>query len=244
MHYSKLVISILPSAKFQHTLVDFPNTRTGAINFYNITFGQLLEKNESIVSLDAACLGVVKRFRNVAPPWRNRLLIILKPNDEHECVLSTVGSGFPLSSWPPNIPFLHNAARMGCAAIVGHLLDHYACFINTRQKKDQGTALCVAAYYGHLDVVETILQRNPDITMKNIFDETPLECAIAGQNFYNNPRTREKFYPQVRRADLKRSVPEKRLRLGTADTAETHPAWKTTNWAAIIARLRALASNP
>jgi hypothetical protein len=116
--------------------------------------------------------------------------------------------------------------------------------------KTRGTALCVAAYYGHLDVVETILQRNPDTTMKNKWGETPIDCAIAGHKKYNNPTTQEKFYPMLKRArDFQERgrvthVPDKRLRLGTPETAKTHPAWKPTNWDAIIARLGGRPSNP
>ena len=97
--------------------------------------------------------------------------------------------GLSLSSWPPSMPFLHAAARMGCAAIVERLISYYGCDINARQKKDEGTALHVAAYYGHGDVVELLLKHGSDRTARNKYNETALESAKSGQQAFG----REKF---------------------------------------------------
>jgi ankyrin repeat protein len=56
---------------------------------------------------------------------------------------------------------------MGCAAIVERLICHYGCDLNARQKGDKGTALHVAAYYGHGDVVELLLKHGADRTATN-----------------------------------------------------------------------------
>ena len=254
----------IPCAKYQRTVRRSPETTVSIMHLYNGDFTQLLVQNAKTVQLDRlfAWSGLVQRFGYVtrtvradtywAPARRIRRLVQLKPwqhsHDRVRCVESIAGPGLSLSSWPPSSPFLHNAARMGCAAIVGRLLDHYACFINARAQVDQGTALHVAAYYGHLDVVKTILQRNPDTTIKNKLGETSRESAIAGQTKYKDLKTREDFYPMVERAHRNKEdrtwIPDKKLRLGTEDTEKTHPLWKFTNWDAIIALLGGRPSNP
>jgi hypothetical protein len=75
---------------------------------------------------------------------------------------------------------------MGCAAIVERLICHYGCDINARQKKDQGTALHLAAYYGHGDVVEVLLKHGADRTATNKYKETALESAKSGQQDFES----------------------------------------------------------
>jgi hypothetical protein len=84
---------------------------------------------------------------------------------------------------------------MGCAAIVDRLICHYGCDINARQKKDQGTALHLAAYYGHGDVVEVLLKHGADRTATNKYKETALESAKSGQQDFG--RGKFEFFPKV-----------------------------------------------
>jgi hypothetical protein len=133
-----------------------------AIILYCGVFGELLKANADGQALDAAFQGHVDQSSGT----------------------SVVGPGLPLSSWPPMMPFLHAAARMGCAAIVERLICHYGCDINARQKKDEGTALHLAAYYGHGDVVELLLKHGSDRTATNKYKETALESAKSGQQAF------------------------------------------------------------
>ena len=59
---------------------------------------------------------------------------------------------------------------------------HYGCDVNY-QRLDKRTALHLAAYYGHADVVTTLLDSGliSDLNLKNKEGETALDCAKAGQ---------------------------------------------------------------
>jgi hypothetical protein len=131
---------------------------------YNGVFSELLKANADGQALDAAFQGHVDRSSGT----------------------SVVGPGLPLSSWPPMMPFLHAAARMGSAAIVERLILHYGCDLNARQKRDNGTALHLAAYYGHGDVVELLLTHGSDRTATNKYKETALESAKSGQQDFES----------------------------------------------------------
>jgi hypothetical protein len=218
---------------------------------YNGDFTDLLMINAQPGDLDEKfeISKIVKRFgketkqanrndRSFTPARRIRHLVTLtKLHQKIPCVDSIVGPGLSLSSWPPKCSFLHTAARMGCAAIVKHLLEHYACCINATTQGDQGTALHIAAYYGHLDVVQIILDRHADKTITNRLKETPLASARAGQKKYKD--SAENFYPIVRRAHRESGtwIPDKKMKFGTTETAETHPNWKPDNWNNIIVLL-------
>jgi hypothetical protein len=145
---------------------------TAAIILYCGVFSELLKANADGQALDTAFQGHVDQSSGT----------------------SLVGPGLPLSSWPPSKPFLHAAARMGCAAIVERLICHYGCDINARQEKDQGTALHLASYYGHGDVVELLLKHGADRTATNKYKGTALESAKSGQQDFE----RGKFeFPKV-----------------------------------------------
>ena len=137
---------------------------TAAIILYCGVFSQLLKANADGQALDTAFQGHVDQSSGT----------------------SLVGPGLPLSSWPPSKPFLHAVARMGCAAIVERLICHYGCDINARQEKDQGTALHLAAYYGHGDVVELLLKHGADRTATNKYKETALASARSGQQDFKS----------------------------------------------------------
>jgi hypothetical protein len=96
---------------------------------------------------------------------------------------------YSLSSFPPKIPFLLRAAKEGRATFVERLMRHYGCDVNSLDR-DGRTALHLAAYYGHADVVATLLDSEliSDLTIKSKppRNETALDCAKAGQEDYDN----------------------------------------------------------
>jgi ankyrin repeat protein len=65
------------------------------------------------------------------------------------------------------------------------LTRQYKCDVN-HVDLDRNTALHQAAYYGHADVVATLLDSGliSDLNNKNKYDETALDCAKAGQEAY------------------------------------------------------------
>jgi hypothetical protein len=67
--------------------------------------------------------------------------------------------------------------------MVDRLARQYGCDVNYRRIKDGGTALHFAAYYGHADVVATLLNSGliSNVNLKNKYGETALDCAKAGQ---------------------------------------------------------------
>jgi hypothetical protein len=93
---------------------------------------------------------------------------------------------YSLSTWPPAKPFLMTAAQHGRANFVERLMGHYGCDVNY-QRLDKRTALHLAAYYGHADVVTTLLDSEliSDLNLKNKEGETALDCAKAGQAAYD-----------------------------------------------------------
>jgi hypothetical protein len=240
--YSKIVVSVLPSAKFQHLIFKDSSGKKLSIDFYTTTYRKLLMVNADAESFKTACSSLVMRFKkyytnvNSTGRLKYHMKILMRPNDTQKCVSATIGPGLPLSSWPPGMPFLHNAARLGCASIVDVLLDYYACSVNIRQGSDYGTALHVAAYYGHVDVVRTLLQHKANRNIKNKFNETPLESARKGKAKYYDPNTREDWYPVIIRAETRNGVwhPAVIFRFGTAETNKTHSQWTYNGWNAII----------
>lgn len=243
--YSRIVVNLLPSAKFQHWIFNDSFGKESSINFYNTTYGKLLMENADAESFKTACSRLVMRFKkyytnvNSTERLKYHMNILMRPNDAQKCVSATIGPGLPLSSWPPRMPFLHSAARLGCASIVDVLLDYYACSVNIRQGRDYGTALHVAAYYGHVDVLRTLLQHKADKKIKNMYLETPLDSARKGKKTYDNPETRESWYPVIRRAAIIHGVnyPRVIFKFGTAETAATHP-WTEEGWDTIIELLK------
>jgi hypothetical protein len=101
---------------------------------------------------------------------------------------------YSLSTWPPKKPFLMTAAQHGRANFVDRLMRHYGCDVNyQRLDKDGGdTALHLAAYYGHSDVVSTLLDSGliSNLNLKNKYGETALDCARAGQEAYDKKELR------------------------------------------------------
>jgi hypothetical protein len=69
---------------------------------------------------------------------------------------------------------------------VERLTRQYKCDVN-HQDLDRNTVLHQAAYYGHADVVVTLLDSRliSDLNLKNKYGETALDCAKAGQEAYD-----------------------------------------------------------
>jgi hypothetical protein len=67
--------------------------------------------------------------------------------------------------------------------------------VNNQRIKDGGTALHEAAYYGHVDVVTTLLTLNADLTIKNKAGETALDSATTGQKAYEKATDKKAFFP-------------------------------------------------
>jgi hypothetical protein len=75
---------------------------------------------------------------------------------------------YSLSTCPSKMPFLLSAAKQGHVTFVERLMRHYGCDVNYLDD-DGNTALHLAAYYGHADVVATLLGSGliSDLTIKN-----------------------------------------------------------------------------
>jgi hypothetical protein len=139
-----------------------------AVILYNGVFFDLLKANADGPALDAAFQDHVV-FDPASGTWK-------------------VGPDYALSDWPPRTPFLLQAARMGCAKIVERLVRHYGCSVAARRTKDRGSALHLAAYYGHGDVVELLIDLGADPTLKNEYLETALGSAKTARDEYASGR--------------------------------------------------------
>ena len=174
------------------------DTREFAIDFYSMVYSALLlDLDAEEHALDNALTRKGRVRFEAADVW-------------------IIGTGYSLSTWPPENPFLMHAARLGRANIVEHLVTHYGCDVNyqtncsgKRKGKQKGfqeqTALHQAAYFGHADVVSTLLRLNSDHTIKNkkwckqtdkwVKFETALDCAKAGQEAYGKATDKTAFCP-------------------------------------------------
>ena len=105
---------------------------------------------------------------------------------------------YSLSTWPPHKPFLLAAAQQGRANFVDRLTRHYGCDVNYLDK-DLNTALHLAAYQGHADVVATLLDSGliSDLTIKNKFDETALDSAKNGMKGHKAPTSIALGYDRI-----------------------------------------------
>jgi len=158
------------------------DTKDFAVHFYNKIFCQqlLVDLKADALALDAA-LTLQGRARIDAASgfW----------------VIGPVTTPYPLSTWPngekacwpQDKPFLLQAARHGRADFVERLTRQYKCDVN-HQDLDRNTALHHAAYYGHADVVATLLDSGliSDLNLTNKYGETALDCARASQKAYDN----------------------------------------------------------
>jgi hypothetical protein len=161
------------------------DTEEFALDFrYKVYYGLMLDLNADSRALDDA-LTVEGRARiDAAGVW------VIGPGTRQ----------YSLSTWPMDLPFLVLAAKFGRANMVDRLAKQYRCDVNYQRKKDGGTALHEAAYYGHADVVSTLLGLNANHTIKNKDDNTALDSAIAGKKDYDDwlkNKTDKSFFPRT-----------------------------------------------
>jgi hypothetical protein len=141
---------------------------------------------------------------------------------------------FSLSTWPPKAPFLLAAAKQGRANFVERLTRHYGCDVNYLDK-DGNTALHLAAYYGHADVVATLLNSGliSDLAVKNkSCNETALDCAKAGQEAYGKATDKIAFCPETVDVDQLREKGYQKGWHGTRVDLTTRNGWP--GWVEII----------
>ena len=140
---------------------------------YSVIFPRLLLDNADEDALDEAFSDHV---------WLNEEKIwVVGPGPNHS-----------ISSWPPRRPFLLMASQFGCTKIVNKLVRHYGCSVGPEivwNKKGSTalkglTALHLAAWNGHADVVELLLRFGADRTAINSEGETALKCAQQAMKAY------------------------------------------------------------
>jgi hypothetical protein len=120
------------------------------------------------------------------------------------------------------------ARQYGCdgkgrANMLDRLVNQYGCDVNCRRIKDGCTALHEVGYYGHADVVSTLLGLNANHTIKNKFLETALDSARAGKKKYEDwltNKTDKTFFP--------RTVDIDELRDSVYIGGAPRPDWKCT----------------
>ena len=193
-------------------------TENAAIILYNGVFWDLLIHNADEKALEAAFREQVFREAGI-PCW------VAGPGGHH----------FQLANWPPRNPFLHAASMMGCTAIVQQLVEQYGCDreVNHARTKDKGTALHVAAYFGHSAMVELLLKLGADKTLKNKYKETALDAARHAKKDYEKGKFEMPKKPNY--ADESEMIA---FGAGACDTGvrvdfrTTHPDWP--GWDQII----------
>lgn len=148
------------------------DTHDFAVDFYNNVYLGLLVDNADVSTLDSALIakGHV-RIDECSGMW----------------VVGPTHRDYSLSTWPKNKTYLHQAALVGRAEMVGRLVRHYRCSVDIRCK-DGGTALHLAAYYGHAHVISILLELDADQTITNKLGETALASARQAQHQYSKGR--------------------------------------------------------
>jgi hypothetical protein len=158
------------------------DTKGFAENFFEVHYRALLrDLNADALALDSALTEQGRaRIGAASGVW----------------VIGPGTTEFSLSTWPPSTAFLVLAAKLGRANIVDRLARHYGCGVNNQRINDGGTALHQAAYYGHADVVATLLALNADLTIKTQDGETALDSAKTGQKAYEKATDKKAFFPK------------------------------------------------
>jgi hypothetical protein len=191
-----------------------------AVDFYKLDFSSLLlNLNADAPALDVALTEQGRaRIDAASGVW----------------VIGPGTTKYSLSSWPPEMPFLLTAAKQGRATFVERLMRHYGCDVNYLDK-DGNTALHLAAYYGHADVVARLLDSGliSDLTIKNkSCDEMALDCAKAGQEAYGKATDKTAFCPETVDVDQLREKRYKKGWHGTRVDLTTRNGWP--GWVEII----------
>jgi hypothetical protein len=202
------------------------DTREFAINFYDMVYSALLlDLDADKDALDHALTRKGRvRFDAASRVW------VIGPGTKH----------FSLSTWPTGKPFLLVAAEQGRANFVERLTGHYECDVNYLDKNDN-TVLHLAAYYGHADVVSTLLELDSNHTIQNKYGETVLDCAKAGQEAYDKATDKTAFFPETIDVDQLREKGYQKGELGDFYTPGTRVDFTTRDgwpgWVEIIRML-------
>jgi hypothetical protein len=148
----------------------------------------------------------------------------------------TTGQGrgtkdYSLSKWPKALPFLLRAAKFGRATFVERLMTHYNCDVKSVDK-DGNTALHLAGYYGHADVVKTLLDSGliSDLTIKNKKGKTALDYAKEGHEEYGKATDKKSFCPKTH-------MDATSYTSGTRVNFTTRDGWP--NWREVVRLLKA-----
>jgi len=133
-----------------------------------------------------------------------------------------------------HMPFLLRAAKQGRATFVERLMRHYECDVNSVDLEGN-TALHLAAYYGHADVVATLLDSGLISDLTIIYKsrgETALDCARAGQEAYGKATDKTAFCPETVDVDQLREKGHQKGWHGTRVDLTTRNGWP--GWVEII----------
>jgi len=105
-----------------------------------------------------------------------RELLCLKDTDDSVASLRAA-----LDTLAPDVVqvLFHGYAVAGRTRLMSIILDVGACDVNVAREKDGCTALHIAEYKGHTDMVEFLRARSADPSVRNKWGETPAEAAAG-----------------------------------------------------------------
>jgi hypothetical protein len=105
-----------------------------------------------------------------------RELLCLKDTDDGVAHLRAA-----LDTLAPDLvqALFHGYAAAGRTRLMSTILDLGACDVDVARKRDGCTALHIAEYKGHSDMVEFLRARSADASIRNKWGETPAEAAAA-----------------------------------------------------------------
>jgi ankyrin repeat protein len=80
------------------------------------------------------------------------------------------------------------AAKVGRSDLVTSLIDEHGANVNAVADRSLYTALILAAYDNHKDVVKILLARGADPSLRNKFGESALQCVMDAKAKGKNNR--------------------------------------------------------
>lgn len=88
--------------------------------------------------------------------------------------------GFPATPTQTEVAAFCTAARENDTETVREYIDRFGKAIIDKQDTNKDTALSWAAWMGHIETVELLLERGADINARGMADRTPLGWATKG----------------------------------------------------------------